>query len=190
MKKIAVLPGLMLFILFLPGCKKDNLPEPSQTGANVIACKVNGKAWIADAGQSFNQKKFSLLYNSRFKPKRQFVLSGYRITKDGNSHIMLAVEDVRTTGTHSFAFDTQPYPGNMVSQNHASYIQYKPSQAEYLTNSRYTGSITFTRVDTINHILAGTFEFTAEHTGSPGSSDSPGQTVKVTDGRFDIKYGQ
>jgi len=45
------------------GCKKEELPELSQTGANIIACKVNDKAWIADPGTSFNRKEFSLLYN-------------------------------------------------------------------------------------------------------------------------------
>ena len=95
---------------------------------------------------------------------------------------MLALSDVRTTGTQDFAFDTTTYPGNIYYENHASYIQYEPNELECVTNSRYTGSITFTRVDTLNRVFAGTFEFTAENTNGLG------QTVKVTDGRFNVKY--
>lgn len=181
MKKIRLLPLLLLFMLFLPGCKEE-LPEPSQTGAHVVACRVNGKVWIADAGDSFRGKKFTVLYDDLFDPQRRFVLFVNRITKQENSNIVLAVADVRTTGTYYFTFDTHPYPHNELFLNHGSYFLNKPDQARYVTNSRCTGSITFTRLDTGGHIFAGTFAFTAANT------DGSGQTVKVTDGRFDVSY--
>lgn len=62
------------------------------------------------------------------------------------------------------------------------YVEYEPNQKDYITNTHYVGSITFTRVDTVNHIIAGTFAFTAENT------DGSGETVRVTDGRFDINW--
>lgn len=42
--------------------------------------------------------------------------------------------------------------------------------------------LTLTKIDTVNNIIAGTFEFTllSEH--------APGVTLKVTDGRFDLRY--
>lgn len=182
MEKIKILSILTLLLLL--SCKKEKLPEPSQTGAGIVACKINGKVWLADPGSSFNGKKFSLLYDNLYKPKRRFVLYANRIADNDNSNLMLAVSDVKTTGTQNFAFDTSPYPDNPHYMNHGAYYQNKPNQENYITNSRYTGSITFTRVDTVSRILAGTFEFTAEN--KYGS----GETVKVTDGRFDIKYGQ
>jgi hypothetical protein len=181
MKKIRFLPLLLLLTLFQWGCK-DKLPEPSQSGANVVACKVNGKVWIADEGDSFRGKKFTVYYYNDLYNKRRFVLYANRIAKDNNSNIVLAVTDVRTTGTHYFSFDTNPYPDNRLFLNHGSYFLNKPDQARYTTSSRYTGSITFTRVDTVRHIFAGTFEFTA------ANIDGSGQTVKVTDGRFDVNY--
>jgi hypothetical protein len=47
MKEIKFLSPLVIFTPSLLGCKED-LPDPSQSGANVVAGKVNGKAWIAD----------------------------------------------------------------------------------------------------------------------------------------------
>lgn len=174
---------LVVLVSLLFSCDK-RLPEPSQEGANSFACKVNGKSWITDAGDGFKGEKYSLLFSSLFKPAKNFVLIGYRSNEKGSSSIMLALWDVRTACTQYFSYETMPYPSAMRYQNHAGYIQNKPSEADYYTNSRITGSITFTRVDTLARVLAGNFEFTAENT------DGSGKKVKVTDGRFDVKYGQ
>lgn len=172
------LMGICLTLL-LAACD-EKLPEPTTKGANTFACKVNGESWIPDAGGSFMGKKLVLTHTYLFKPKRMFVLYATRRTKKENTTISLALKDVRSAGTQYFAFDTNPYPGELHYKNHAVYIEYEPGTADYVTNSRYTGSINFTRVDTINHIISGTFEFTAENT------DGSGETIKVTDGRFDI----
>jgi hypothetical protein len=50
----------------------------------------------------------------------------------------------------------------------------------YMTSSMHTGKVQFTRIDTINRIVSGTFEFSA-------IDKNTGKTIKVTDGRFDIK---
>lgn len=171
------LVGFCLLIL-LSACD-EKLPEPTTKGANTFACKVNGEFWIADASRSFSGKKLSLLYQFD-RSKKNFVLYATRITKKSNTHIQLTLEDVRSTGTQYFAFDTNPYPGELHYRNHAVYDEYKPNQKDYMTNTHYTDSITFTRVDTINHIIARTFEFTAEN------FDGLGEIVEVTDGRFDI----
>jgi hypothetical protein len=168
--------GLSL-LLMLSACD-EKLPEPSTKSANILACKVNGKSWITDVSRSFSGKKVTLTHTYLFKPKRMFVLYATRITKKENTSIQIGLEDVRSTGKQYFAFDTNPLDVHF--SNYASYSKYKPSQSDYVTNTHYTGSITFTRVNTINHIISGTFEFTAENT------DGSGETVKVTDGRFDI----
>ncbi|WP_347156396.1 hypothetical protein [Pontibacter chitinilyticus] len=170
-----------LSLLLLSSCE-EKLPEPTTKGANTFACKVNGKAWIPDAGGSFSGKKLSVLYSDLFKPQVNFVLFATRINKEDNTSIQLALEDVRTTGTQYFDFDTNPYPNELHYKNHAMYVEYKPGKASYITNTHYTGIVNFTRVDTVNHIIAGTFAFTAENT------DGSGQVIKVTEGRFDINW--
>ena len=180
MKHLYKFTFLLLTVLFI-ACK-ENLPDPTQNGSNTIACKVNGKAWIAEVPLFPNNDKFSVLYSNLYKPRKRFALFATRLTDKEHSNIILAVSDLKTTGTQYFSSDTTPLPDNPRYENHASYIEYKPNELKNITNSHYTGSITFTRVDTLSRVFAGTFEFTAEN------SDGSGQTVKVTDGRFDIKY--
>ncbi len=170
-----------LSLLFLLSACDEKLPKPSTKGANIFACKVNGKSWIADAGGSFSGKKISIVYQSD-RSRKSFVLYATRIAKKSNTAIQLALEDLTTTGTQYFAFDTNAYPGDLQFKNHALYSKYEPGTADYITNSKFNGSINITRLDTANHIIAGTFEFTAENTNGSG------ETVKVTDGRFDINW--
>ena len=170
-----------LSLLFLLSACDEKLPKPSTKGANIFACKVNGKSWIADAGGSFSGKKISIVYQAD-RPQKRFVVYATQNTKKSNTVIQLALEDVSSTGTQYFAFDTNPYPGDLQFKNHALYSKYKPGSADYITNSKFTGSINVTRLDTANNIVAGTFEFTAEN------MDGSGETIKVTAGRFDIDW--
>ncbi len=110
------------------------------------------------------------------------MISATRNTKKSNTAIQLALEDLSSTGTQYFAFDTNAYPGDLQFKNHALYSKYKPGSADYITNSKFNGSINITRLDRVNKIVAGTFEFTAEY------MNGSGETVKVTDGRFDINW--
>jgi hypothetical protein len=52
---------------------------------------------------------------------------------------------------------------------------------QFETNTIYTGQIHFTRFDTENFIMSGTFEFQAKEIQS-------GKTINITDGRFDLNF--
>jgi hypothetical protein len=52
--------------------------------------------------------------------------------------------------------------------------------SEYLTSITSTGELTLKKFDTVNQIASGTFWFTAVNNN--------GDTVKVTDGRFDVRF--
>ncbi|TXK18365.1 hypothetical protein FVR03_24150 [Pontibacter qinzhouensis] len=169
------------FLFLLIACE-DKLPKPTQSGSNTFACKLNGKAWIADRGTGFNTRKFSVWYGYVNPPNKQLFISANRIAEGEHSTIQLALEDVKVRGTHYFSFDTGPAPDQMRFQDHAMYRESKPGNGRYITSSRNTGFVTFTKVDTVNRIIAGVFEFTAENL------DGSGQTVRITDGRFDLDY--
>ena len=68
-----------------------------------------------------------------------------------------------------------------------TYGYYETSNPEpsgqYLTNPRNTGQVLITRFDSVAQIISGTFEFTAQKTSGEGP-----ETVRVTDGRFDVQY--
>ena len=52
---------------------------------------------------------------------------------------------------------------------------------QYESNENYTGKIHFTRFDTQNFIISGTFEFEAQDIFSE-------ETVSITNGRFDLNF--
>jgi len=54
-------------------------------------------------------------------------------------------------------------------------------QHEWITNNQYTGKVEVTRLDTVNNIISGTFEFNAINL-----YNTP-QPISITDGRFDVK---
>ena len=51
----------------------------------------------------------------------------------------------------------------------------------YFTSSNYSGSITITKLDNINFIVSGTFEFKS-------ISDNCEGIIDITNGRFDLQY--
>lgn len=66
--------------------------------------------------------------------------------------------------------------------NSAVYTVYGNDTRDYSSLNTGKGKITITKDDRANTILSGTFEFEGV------DNDEPGKIVKVTSGRFDIKY--
>jgi len=52
---------------------------------------------------------------------------------------------------------------------------------EWVTTTTYTGSVTITKLDMVNKIVAGSFAFTA------ASISNISVPIQVTEGRFDLK---
>jgi hypothetical protein len=90
------------------------------------------------------------------------------------------IQNITGTGVFQFNQNTGKYPNH--SGSYAYYIKRKfMPLGEWITDTQYTGSITVTRFDTVNQIVSGTFEFTAE------STDHTADPITVTEGRFDVK---
>ena len=51
----------------------------------------------------------------------------------------------------------------------------------YFTSSNYTGSLMITKIDNINFVISGKFEFKS-------ISDNCADVTNITDGRFDLQY--
>ncbi|HKB45658.1 MAG TPA: DUF6252 family protein, partial [Chitinophagaceae bacterium] len=75
---------------------------------------------------------------------------------------------------------TVGYPTYAASYAYYVHRKFSPDN-EWITSAQYTGSINFTKVDTINHIISGSFAFQAINL-----YNDP-QSLNVTEGRFDIK---
>lgn len=175
---------LFLFItaLLLIACNKsdDNndfktpLPEPTQNGAVMFACYVDGKAYIA---KGYNQ--VNSLYQWANDSYHFGIHADFNLTKN----------EEMTIGTEA------PYkeliPGNYKlskyqKNNFSASISFLKSGSYFetsRTNSEYTGELTITKLDMENEIVSGTFWFDIEN-------PLTGERIKVREGRFDTHFSQ
>ena len=171
---------------FVQSCKKQNtkpadqlslLPAATQTGADTFGCLVNGQAFTPKG--SVSSGPAVQCYYSYISGGFNFTVSG---SNDGGNNF---IKDV-TLRTDSLAVSQgetitlrAPSAGNAT----ASYTVFQGlGETEYSTNNPVTGALTITKLDQANRIVSGTFYFNA--------ADAAGDTVKVADGRFDMRYTQ
>ena len=175
MKKILL---SCLTIALLASCKKEvtELPAATQTGANTFGAKINGIFW---APQGFGAFPAHDILEAR--------MSGHDITinarnfssSPNETEFQLTIYNVTAPGTYLLNTDVI-HPNGAASYGYYVKRNFTP-QNEWLTSSTYTGSVTITRIDDVNMIVSGTFQFNAMNI-----YNAP-VPITVTEGRFDLK---
>ncbi|MBE99162.1 hypothetical protein [Flavobacterium coralii] len=173
---------LIIFATLLyTGCSNDDdsgaaLPPTTTTGAGTFACKINGKSFI-DPGSTFNC--FYQYTNGGYyfgisgadedykRTNTPWALNLYAqnvVFQQGEIYQLVNEADGNVTANANFSFSTNDF----FSQE---------------TSSEYTGELTLTKFGTFNgtNIISGTFWFNVQH-------PLTGETIRVTDGRFDTTY--
>ncbi|MEK7224470.1 MAG: DUF6252 family protein [Bacteroidota bacterium] len=174
MKKILI---SCLSVALLASCKKEvtELPGATQTGANTFGAKINGIFW---APQGFGPFPANDILEAR--------MSGHDITinarnfssSPNETEFQLTIYNVFVPGT--YLLNTYViHPNGAASYGYYVKRNFTPDN-EWLTSSTYTGRVIITRIDDVNMIVSGTFEFNA---GSIYNAD----VISVTEGRFDVK---
>ncbi|MBN8682018.1 MAG: hypothetical protein J0L99_05180 [Chitinophagales bacterium] len=177
----------LLFILFLAAlsfsaCEKEKtpptelekLPAATQEGKNTFGCLVDGKAWTP---------KWGGLLKPALTPHYNNILGSFGIVAvryDGSeieNVLNLSGEglSILETGNYSLSFEETSF--SLKSETCSTPGPVK--NGRILINQN--GTIQITRLDVSTGIISGTFEFDAV-------SETCQDTVRITDGRFDIKY--
>ena len=170
-------------ILLLVGCvacktdalsPKEELPPATQEGLNTFGCLVNEEVWVPKGGFAINKLTYDYNpnYDSNYfqvRAKRYFVDNG----KDISQTLSITIED-EFVEAKIYKLENSRTTGGRYANLEIPCV--------FETNSEQPGTLTITKLDTTNHIIAGTFAFTVW----TESCD----TIKVTDGRFDIQYQQ
>lgn len=182
----------LLYLFSFCSCEKqklsnpiDQLPPATDTGANTFGCLVNGEAVVihkpfGDLSPDFGSG-YILTYNS---------ISGYVFGVSG----LDKVDGCHFKGVglqlDSIQLQVTSYPLNIgrIKYGKVGYVSIAngcpPSPLlMYATDSAVTGQVTITHFDQQKQIVSGTFYFDAVEA-------TRGDTVHVTDGRFDMKYTQ
>ena len=177
MTRNILIAGLLL--LAFSACNKevDELPPATETGSNTFGAKVNGENWVP---ARFGILPADDLLDARFNSPGSLLITAKNFSASPKeTQFEIQIVGVDGPGTYSMN-------KNVVRPSADGFAYYVKRvltpQDEWMTNPTYTGTVTLTKLDVHNRIVAGTFEFKA------GSLMNSGSVLTVTDGRFDIKY--
>lgn len=171
------------FLIALISCDKDDdkpktelekLPPATQIGAQTIGCLVNGKAFIDNS--SFNN--FYQFVDGEYYLVINWDMDNSNGYKDGQ----LAISKTIIQEGQTYILNKSSYlDGDYIGAG-ATFVSNLPEIfGQYETNTNYTGQIHFTRFDTQNFIMSGTFEFEAKDILTE-------ETISITNGRFDLNF--
>lgn len=169
-------------ILMATDCKKkdidpcpghndpDILPPKTQCGANTFGCLINGEVWVPEFDKyRMYEEKVHAEYG-----KEYFVVMGTRIIESDSVYEIVKIQlnkDISSTGVYKI----NEWWIDKTSGDYENFM----TGLEYETKGENNGELHITKFDRENFIIAGTFWFTAVN--------QFGDTVKVTDGRFDVR---
>ncbi|RYY96556.1 MAG: hypothetical protein EOO11_13170 [Chitinophagaceae bacterium] len=167
-------------VLTLASCSKkiEELPVPTQSGANTFGASINGVLW---APQGFGIMPTAPLLEASFgSGANSYYINARNFSKSPTeTEFEIYLQNVTKEGTYYFNTNTQIRPGQTGS--YAYFVERRSTpKYQWITNSTHTGSVTITKLDIANHIIAGTFAFEAEDMSGDAAP------IQVTEGRFDL----
>ncbi|HEY9362804.1 MAG TPA: DUF6252 family protein [Chitinophagaceae bacterium] len=180
MEKLKLAIVLFFTGLFIVSCTKEvtELPPGTQTGANTFGARVNGEFWIPEG---FGVVPTAPILEARYIDKNLFINARNFSSSPNETEFEIYVENVAAPGIFLLNKNTGMYPHQ--SESYAYYVKRKFTPVdEWMTNSRYGGQVTITKIDFEARIVSGTFYFQAE------SEYTADQSINVTEGRFDVKF--
>jgi len=188
MKKIFFILSLtsLFFLLAANSCRKhkhdvpselSKLPPETQTGANTFGCLIDGKAFLP-RGSGFGGPVLSCFYIQN-TPTEQGYFLGLSASDKSNTSDVFGIG----IGTDSLQVSIGSY--NLIEKKRGNYFAYylrvnQQGTNQYYTSSKDPGTITITKLDELNQIISGAFHFNVITTTN--------DTLRITDGRFDIHY--
>jgi hypothetical protein len=174
--------------------ERTQFPPITQEGKNTFGCKLNGKLFVAK--DKYATKNPTAYFST--KGYAGFWINGYDVfdLKEFTGMFPKYANQTNnwvgvTVGIYATR-DLYPNPGryNLNSMYRTGFLElnnriecptvdhhYDPNDPTPIYRSGY---LEISNLDTANRIIAGTFEYTLAKSGC--------DTIKVTDGRFDLKY--
>lgn len=180
---------ILFFFLFIGArCKKDKnvdpiseLPPETQTGANTFGCLVNGKVF-KPRGLSLTPilACFYQNLNGTNNPGYHFGL--YAIDKtdvQDFASVEVGLDSIEIKGSNIIIPLTKFLTPGYGDGQYGHYVV-GANGILYHTNDTVKGELYIKHFDSTNQIASGTFWFNAVN--------DKGDTVKITNGRFDMRY--
>ncbi|GAB3676067.1 hypothetical protein GCM10027594_35610 [Hymenobacter agri] len=162
---------LLVLAMLLSQCRwKKNDPQPAapalppitQNGSNTIGFRVDGQVWLPEG--SLNIPSWKAYYANKI-----FWFTANKITSNDR---------------YQFGIHVEPMQPNTaicdLAERNGVTCNFSTLTDSYRVTTSGAGTLHLSRLDTVQHIIAGTFEFEAV-------SATTSKTVHITDGRFDLR---
>ncbi|WP_136465007.1 hypothetical protein [Flagellimonas onchidii] len=146
----------------------DALPPATQTGEGTFGCLIDGKPFFPSRGRQ------------RPKAFYQFVREAYTLGISTSRGGGVEMQSLRITGLDIEGLEVSSYPLRFRMSGNFS-AEYDIAVGNILdgsTTDENPGTLTI--IHFTDEIVSGTFAFTV--------LDKDGKEIKITDGRFDLKY--
>jgi hypothetical protein len=170
----------LLSLFILASCKKDvdELPPATQTGANTFGAKLDGSLWIP---RDFGIAPTAPILEARYAGDHSIFINARDFSSSPTeTEFEIYLKNITGPGLVQLNQLTDKYPNHTASYGLYSKRKFMPLN-DWITGPQHTGTVNVTRLDTLNHIISGTFEFSAK------STDNTADPITVTEGRFDVK---
>jgi hypothetical protein len=151
-----------------PKTELEKLPPATQEGKHTFGCLVDGKSWVTRISTDV----------SSFYQEGVLLITAFNNNKDVHQGMSIHIHDQNLSEQQYHLSDN-----NRDQFSNAANFGDSISKCAFETTSEFTGTVVITHLDEGygKWIISGTFEFEAY-------SSECQQTVKVTDGRFDLTY--
>jgi hypothetical protein len=183
MKKIIYIPLLLFTVGFTqcckekPGIKTDvpGLPPATQSGANTLGFLLNGVPWVpaGNNGTANLSIDFDPGINNGIVNIAAYSAKNLRI-----SQLVLFIKDsLNSLSVVPFSYNIgKVFLGGVIFTDTNSCERYSEDSTNYCN-----GFIRISKLDRTNNIITGVFECKL-------FSPNCGDTIKITNGRFDMKF--
>ena len=168
---------LLLFSLAIISCKKDKLTKETQKGANTFSCLIDGEIYkpcsepriLGDPGIPSLDGGLSVSGN-RMEARVSASCNKFR---EEDKNVYIEIGNFTGAGTYLLSDLSNRLLYSIYDNN---------TYREYSSKNTKSGRVIITKDDSTSKILSGAFEFEGVH------NNDPGKIVKITSGRFDIRY--
>ncbi|WBO83125.1 hypothetical protein [Hymenobacter yonginensis] len=181
-------------VSFLSSCEstesepKFKLPDISEKGANTLGFEVDDRVWINygrrcflfGGGCSDNQIR---AYSRVYRGARIFSVSAGMTAGKRDEAFNFSIDSLYGPGTYASGGPVQNLPaGSYATARDGLSLSDGFNKYSYRSNYQNATRIVVTKVDTVEHIVSGTFEGVLE------DGLKPGKNVRIRNGRFDVRY--
>lgn len=180
LRLLVLLPLMGMTRCALEPAPPFTLPAPTAEGANTMGLVVDGRTWRSFDGE-YGGGIDGNLHGRYDHASGRFELEAWLRAKDISEWFNLELDSLRQPGTYATTY--RPESGAALRSTRALTFLASDAAEPYSSQERgSTGSITITRLDTVQRIVSGTFSGNLIRTGTRTKS------VSIADGRFDLRY--